>query len=213
MTQKRGGKVHSLIQWFRSLSLAKRVSLIALLFSAMACTLQITFVVLFPSQSLFSNLNQYVNHTAGFAVSYPSNWLLLEIHNDDRNASSVVVNMSGFKFFCPAVSMNISRSSATYTSLTQVGEWEEQNSSRWLGYQDVSSSNLNAKGEDTLLHEYTAQLAKSPLCGDASLHCLDNDRLHDGHGYIISLCAYSDDLFVQARSTFEKIIASFSYLN
>ena len=200
-----------MISWFRLRRMITRLSLIGLVLVASVWV----FLMIFglpPFPTLFPGLQKYANQSAGFAVSYPNTWLLLETPNGSGGDPSIVVTISYPKVTSPGIYVSISRSTTTYTSLLQVADWGRQMSSKSQNYQEISTANMNINGEDTMLQEYTIQLPKSPLIGDSILQCLGNYRLHNNHGYVLTLCASRND-FSQTRPIFEKIIDSFFYLN
>ena len=190
--------------------LTKRPFTIGLTVVAALCVLLRIFGMP-PLPNLFPGLQRYANLSAGLEVSYPNNWLLLEVPRNSRASPDVVVTINLPKFTSPGIDVSIARTAVTFTALQEVADWAAQSQARWDNYQEIATSNLHDDGENTLLREFTIQLPKSSLVSDSTLHCLGNYRLHNGHGYVLTLCAAQDE-FSQVRATFEQVIRSFRYL-
>lgn len=199
-----------MMNWFRSLSLVARLSVIGLLVGVATFIFQSVFdVPSFPVPS--PGLQRYTNPSAGFALSFPKGWLVLQTPTGSGGDPTVVVTINYPKFPSTGIDVAVRRSVATYTTLQEVQAWGDQINSKSFAYHELSTTATSLGGEETLLREYTLQLHPSTST-DSSLQCFDNYRLHEHRAYILSLCAGADD-FAGVKPTFRQIIESFSFRN
>ncbi len=195
---------------FKTLKLGSWIRIIAVgMLAIFIVQFILVFVIRVPRLST-GKTRQSTSSVGKFAISYPEQWQWIETPSGYAGDLTVVALLAYPDPTKLGVYGSIRRSVSSYDSIEEVSKWGEQIAFSQQDYKQISFEPSSINGEDTRLREYTSVTPVSPIMGSSSRHCVDNYRLRNRIGYIITLCVDEED-YTSSESIFRQIVDSFSY--
>ncbi len=184
--------------------------ILALGLAIMIMAVQLVFKLPPLTISTSERTRQFTSSSGHFVISYPAQWSLTDLPKGAQGDSAIVALIDDPKVPLPGASVIIRESTVTYQSLDEVERWGEDILQKERDYARGSIQRFKISGEDTLLEEFTTEIAPGPLVGNPTMRCIANYRLYGRVGYILTFCAGVGD-FPNVEPIFRQMITSFRY--
>ncbi|MBI5653638.1 MAG: hypothetical protein HZC40_24795 [Chloroflexi bacterium] len=211
----------------RVLVLGVLIPITILLLPFVVFVIQIIYGIFFVSPSfatpISGQMTRATSQQSRFSISYPANWIYLENPGGNRGDKTYVATISSPGVFRLGVFGVIRRRVDQFDTLSAVAKWGEDIANRNQTQSAVPSTDTSVnrtissneyliRGEKTILREYIWGQGGSLGLTTIVRHCLDNYRIHNGVGFVLTLCT-DDDEYSRVAPAFIQMIESFAYLD